>query len=328
MTRNNTSVRVIFGGALLLGLLATGVTAHAQGAKPGAAKNIFEQKTLTTRDGESIHCTYFPSKAGKNAPVAVLLHGSRGNRLVWQTGVGNAPGFAQALQANDFAVLTVDLRKHGENIAGAGGAPAANKKSEPVRLTLRDYQAMVLGDLEAVKKFLLDEHESQKLNVNKLAIVGAEFSAAVALAYFEVDWSKQPYDDAPVPAQRTPRGQDVRGLILLSPDATVPGLVTTGATQGIRLLNGPVSVMIGVGTKDDKDKGAAEKLADVICPQCSDKKEGETPYMYLEKYDTKLRGTDLLNKGLKVELAMYNFLDKFVKNAPGEWRTRKSPLTD
>lgn len=324
--RSNMAAWATLSVALLTGLLAADVV-YAQGAKPPPRKTIFEEKRLATRDGETIHCTYFPSVAGKKAPVAVLMHGEKGNRLVWQTGPGNTSGLAGALQQNEFAVLTVDLRKHGENIAGSGGAPAANKKSDPIKLLPRDYQRMVAFDLEAVKKFLLEEHENQKLNVNKLALVGADFSAAVALQYFELDWSKQPYDDAPVPAQRTPKGQDVRALVLLSPDTSVPGLSVTAATQQIRALNGFVSVMIGVGTKDDNDKGAAEKLADQISPP-GIKKEGAAQYLFLEKYDTKLRGTDLLNKGLKVEVAMYNFLDKFVKNAPGEWRTRKSPLSD
>lgn len=302
--------------ALALG--GSGVWAQASKAKKAA----FEEKTLTTRDGVPLHCTYFPSAAGKNAPVAILLHGKNGNRLVWQTGSGNIPGFAQALQGNDFAVMTVDLRGHGQNIAAAG-APAANKKADQVRFVARDYQNMAAFDLDAVKRFLLDEHEKGQLNINKLAIVSADFSTAVAMTYFDIDWSKEPYDDAPVPAQRTPRGQDVRALILLSPESSVPGLVTTGAAQRIRALKGFVNVMIGVGTKDNQDKGAAKKMAELISP-----KQEATQFLFLEEYDTKFRGTDLLNKGLKVEGHMFKFMDEYVKKAPGEWRTRKSPLND
>jgi pimeloyl-ACP methyl ester carboxylesterase len=298
--------------------------AWAQASKAAPKRAAFEEKTLVTRDGVQLRCTYFPSAAGKNAPVAILLHGKAGNRLVWQTGAGNLPGFAQALQSNDFAVVTVDLRGHGENVGGgAGGAPAANKKPEPVRLVARDYQAMAAFDLDAVKKFLLEEHEKGQLNVNKLAIVGADFSALIALSYFDIDWSKEPYDDAPIPAQRTPRGQDVRALVLLSPDSSVPGIVTTSAAQRIRALKGYVNVMIGAGTKDAPGLAASKKLADIIAP----KQEG-TQYLFLEEYDTKFRGTDLLNKGLKVEGHMFKFLDEYVKKAPGEWRTRKSPLSD
>jgi pimeloyl-ACP methyl ester carboxylesterase len=314
---------------LLRGLLACllGLQAHlalAQATKTAPKGATSEEKTLITRDGEQIRCTYFRSTAGKSAPVAILLHGKNGHRKVWETGAGNLPGFAQALQSNDFAVITVDLRGHGENISSQG-APAANKKGESVRLTPRHYQAMVAEDLEAVKRFLLEEHEKGQLNIRKLAIVGAEFSTAVALAYFELDWSKKPWDDSPVPGMGTPRGQDVRALVLLSPESTVPGLVTTAAATAIRNLRGRVCVMIGVGTKDNLDRGTAKKLAEQISPR---KEEGDSQYLFLEEYDTKFRGTDMLLKGLKVEQHMYRFLDEKVKKFEVEWRTRKSPLMD
>lgn len=306
----------------LLGVMAS--TGWAQATKGTSKVATTEEKTLITRDGEQIRCTYFRSAAGKNAPVAILLHGKNGHRKVWETGAGNLPGFAQALQSNDFAVITVDLRGHGENL-GSQGAPAANKKGESVRLTPRHYQAMVSEDLEAVKRFLLEEHERGQLNIRKLAIVGAEFTTAVALAYFELDWSKKPWDDSPIPGMGTPRGQDVRALVLLSPESSVPGLVTNVAAQTIRNLRGRVCVLIGVGSKDNLDKGAAKRLAEMISPK---KEEGENQYLFFEEYDTKFRGTDMLLKGLKVEQHMYRFLDEKVKKYDVEWRTRKSPLMD
>jgi dienelactone hydrolase len=311
-------------GLICVVCLAGGSTAWAQGAKAAPKKGASEDKILTTRDGTRIHCTYFPSSAGKAAPVAVLLHGKAGNRLVWQTGVGNLPGFAQALQNNDFAVVTVDLRHHGENIAGGGAAPAANKKSEAVKLSARDYQAMVGQDLEAVKRFLLDEHEKQALNVNKLALVGADFSAIVALSYFDLDWSKEPYDDAAVQTQRTPKGQDVRALVMLSPENSVPGLVPSGPAQRLRAMKGFVPVLIAVGAKDNLDKGGARKVSELIQP----KKEEQGQFVFLDEFDTKLRGTDMLLKGLKLESRILGFLEEHVKKAQGDWRTRKSPLSD
>lgn len=306
--------------ALVIGLgffCANSVT-FAQATKK---KANFEDKVLTTKDGVRINITYFPSAAGKNAPVAVLLHGKGGNRLAWHVGSGQIPGFAPALQTNDFAVVTVDLRGQGQNLAADGGAAAANKKSDTQKLTARDYQAMVAGDMEAVKKFLFDEHQKEMLNMNKLAIVASDFSTAVALNYTELDWSKEPYDDAAVPAQRTPRGQDVRALVLISPDGTVPGLPHNAPAARIRALQMPV--MIGVGDKDSLDRNAANKLHELLAPKQLDK-----PHVFFEKYGSKLRGLDLLNKNVGLEKHMYTFLDEHVKKAPGEWRNRKSPLTD
>ncbi|MBI1345496.1 alpha/beta fold hydrolase [bacterium] len=315
-----TQIRLITYGLLVCLIassdLAGTTSVWAQGTAKKPAIPAMQNMTLLTKDNVTLHATYFPSAAGRNAPVAVLLHGTKGNRLVWQAGVGTAPGFAQALQNNDFAVLTVDLRGHGENIAGGAAG-----KPEVVRFVPRDYQAMVAMDLEAVKKFLFDEHQKQALNMNKLAIVGADFSSAVALLYTELDWLKEPYDDAAIASQRTPRGQDVRALVLLSPDTRVPGLNVNNAVTMIRNMKMPV--MIGVGKKDNQDKGSAKKLADLISP-----KTEEMPYLFLQQYDTKFRGAELLNKGVGVEPQMYKFLDEFVKKSTSEWRDRKSPLQD
>ncbi len=292
----------------------SGSTAWAQTPPKKAAP--VENMTVLTKDGASLHCTYFPSAAGRNAPVVVMLHGKGGNRLAWQAPVGKGPSLAQALQANDFAVICLDLRLHGENIAAG-----ANGKSKTTNVAPRDYQAMVALDLEAVKKFIFDQHQKQALNMNKLAIVAVDFSASVAMLYTDLDWSKEPYDDAALPAQRTPKGKDVRALVLISPDTKVPGLNISNAATLIRNLQMPV--MIGVGKKDNQDKLSAKKLSEQLMP-----KKEEKPHVVFHEYDSNARGTDLLGKNVGVEAHIYSFLDEHVKKTEGEWRDRKSPLTD
>ncbi len=287
------------------------VLAQGTAKKPATSQNM----TLLTKDNVTLHCTYFPSTAGKNAPVAVLLHGKGGSRLAWQTGTGQVPGFAQALQINDFAVLCVDLRQHGENIAGGAAA-----KNAAAQLVPRDYQAMIAFDLDAVKRFLFDEHQKQALNMNKTGIVAADFSTALALMFAEIDWAKEPYDDNPVPALRTPRGQDVRAMVLISPESRVPGLNTGMATTMLRNLKMPI--LIAVGKKDTRDRNSAKKLAEQLMPKADEK------YVVLQEFDTNARGLDMLNKNTGLEPTMYKFLDEHVKKAPGEWRDRKSPLFD
>lgn len=299
----------------LLALLCSTSPLLAQGTAKKA--NVVQQITIPTRDGLNLHATYFPSNAGQNAPVALLLHGKTSNRLVWQAGMGQIPGFAQALQLNDFAVICLDLRLHGENISSTPPS-SKSKNSGP---SGRDYQAMVGLDLEGVKKFLYEEHQKRNLNMNRLAIVAADVSASVALVFTELDWSKEPYDDAPIFAQRTPRGQDVKALVLISPDTKVPGLSTGSATTMLR--NGKMPVMVCVGKKDTDDKGASKKLVDQLMPKPDDK-----PYVTFLQLESNLRGTDLLNRGTGLEPQMYKFLDDHVKKVGSDWRDRKSPLQD
>src|SRR5690606_10555327 len=118
----------------------------------------------------------------------ILLHGKGGDRLVWEQKGAGATGksFAAVLQDQGYAVVSVDLRKHGES-----------KREDDKELRPDDYRAMV-GDLEAVKKFLLAEHQEKKLNINKLGIIAADDMAPVAVTFAQIDWQKKPYDDAPV----------------------------------------------------------------------------------------------------------------------------------
>ncbi|MBA4032171.1 MAG: hypothetical protein C0478_14955 [Planctomyces sp.] len=287
--------------------------AKAQPATKGAAAaSRFEDKTLITKDGIPLRISYFAGKKGKDTPVVVLLHGKKGSRQNFNATL------APLLNDAGYAVVTVDLRGHGETPLTPGPAAAAgNKKTDTANLKPRDYSAMVPGDMEAVKKFLFDEHMAENLNMSKLAILGAEFSTAVALAYTELDWSKIPWDDAPSLVARTPRGQDVRALILLSPEGTLSGININQAETAVRVVGLPV--LIGVGSKDTGDKGAARKMAEKLNP---DKKD----HIYLETYEGGLRGTGLLGRKLKTEDHILAFLDKYLGKSTIEWRDRRSRL--
>lgn len=298
--------RTALSATVLLALVAGFTPPAAMGAD---GKAVAQDTTLTTKDGMEIKITYFKSAAGENAPVVILLHGKGGNRLIWKS-------FAEQLQKVDFAVVSVDLRGHGES--SGGGESSGKKPDAPKR---GDYLAMVGGDLDAVKRFLFEEHQNKQLNMNKLGIVAADISTPVAIAFTELDWEKVPYDDAPTLAQRTPRGQDVQGLVLLSPEGNVSGLGTSKSLAVIRTLKLPVLICVGI--KSPGDLSDAKKMFDILAP----KKEG-FEQIYFEQYDSKLRGTDLIGKGLKTEQHVFNFLVKHIKGSNSQWRDRKSRLLD
>ncbi len=301
--------------ALLVAGATLGVASEGWAQAKTNRKPPAEDKTLATKTGINLRITYFPSVAGEDAPVVVLLHGKSGVRIAWKD-------FAARLQQEtDFAVITVDLSNHGESGSRTGKA-AAGKKNEGALRPI-DYQAMVADDVEAVKRFIYDEHQKKKLNMSKLAIVGADFSAAVAVAFADFDWQKKRFDDAAIAEQRTPRGEDVRGLILLSPEEHVPGLTVAKSAARLRTLNMPV--MIGVSKKDSFDKGNAKKIFDLFAPKVPE--DPEKQVVYLLTYDGQLRGTDLLGQqNQKVETNMLNFLQKHVAKFPVEWQDRRSRL--
>lgn len=297
--------------ALTLALCVSLATSSGVRAQAPPKKVTSEDKTLTAKDGASIAITYYKSTAGQDASVLVMLHGKGGNRLIWKS---HAEGF----QKNDYAVVAVDLRGHGES-AGATGGAATGKKNDSSSPKARDYAAMVAGDMEAVKKFLFEEHQKKQLNMNKLGIIASDMSTPVAIAYLELDWEKKPYDDAPTLSQQTPRGQDVQALVLLSPEATAPGVNVSRSLGVIRVLDR--SVMLGVGSKNKADLTAANKMYELLAP----KKEEQTQ-IEIHRYDTPLEGTNLLGKNLGVEKHMLDFLNKHLKDRKSDWRDRRSKL--
>lgn len=271
-----------------------------------------EKKTeeVQTKDGWQIPITYYPAN-DKEAPVVILMHGDlggkNGNRLVWEA----KGGLAEILQKQGYAVISLDLRKHGKSKHASGNTST--------RLTAFDYAGMYQGDLEAVKKFILKEHQEKNLNIRKLGIVAADSSAPLALSYTLLDWMKTPYPDAPTLAARTPKGQDVRALVLLSPEDSLPRLSTTGIVRQLRDPRFGLSALIAVGSGDKKDRGKGKRMYDGLKGPTA---EAETRLFYRE-YPTKARGSDLMRvPNLKLTGNLLVFLQKQLKELPDGWKDR------
>ncbi len=217
-----------------------------------ANKGVREEK-LAAGDGWPIHATYYESAGGKESPAVILLAGAEGvdkkdarNRRVWQN-------TALALQKSGFAVIAVDLRKHGDSVPEqAEGQPLA------IKMAPNDYVLMATLDLEAVKEFLLEEHKNEKLNIRKTGVVAVGSSAMVAASFAAADWVRKPYPDGPTPDSSTPRGQDIRSLIMYSPNTNVKGL---NSYSIMKVLSGRAIAIHVVASKDVKeDFKNAEKI--------------------------------------------------------------------
>jgi hypothetical protein len=196
---------------------------------------------------------------------------------------------------------------------------------------------MVNEDLRAVKRFLLGEHNDKRLNIRKMAIVAPEMSAPIAVQFAVMDWAKEPHQDAPIQDinARTPRGQDVRALILISPVEKVPGIDALGKSamtisrleqKGRRELpdfdtDWRVACMVVFGSGDVRDKGTSRRVYKKLAGPSSNKDR-----MYLFDYPLKLRGTDLVDPKIDIEAKMLAFLELHVKDLPDPWQDRRSRL--
>ena len=222
----------------------------AQTRRPGGGKASSEEVTLETKDGVQIKATYYPSSSGKDAVPVVMLHDFKESRTVFN-------GLARALQnpatdeGKSHAVLTVDLRGHGESSTQV--APnGQSRELEPDRLGKQGFRAMVGYDMEAVRKFLVKQNDAGALNLNKLCLLGCGMGANVATSWSAVDWS------APTLASRK-QGQDVKGLILVSPEWGYSGLPMLPPLKqpGVR---DKISMLIIYGKQDRRSEKDAETI--------------------------------------------------------------------
>jgi pimeloyl-ACP methyl ester carboxylesterase len=285
--------------------------------KSGNSKETVRDEILNA-DGWPIHITYFESLQGKESPVAVLIASAEGpdskdsrNRRIWVP-------TAQGLQRAGYAVVTVDLRKHGDSLPAAGDGEAPK-----VKMANTDYLEMAGRDLEAVKLFLAAEHKAEKLNVRKLGIVAMGSSAMVASAFAVSDWAKEPYPDAPTLELRTPRGQDVRALVLYSPNASVKGINSATVLKAMKGLQIAVYV---VASKDNKlDAKSAEKIYSGI--ELKGEEFAEVRKLVLAPGETHAEGfiegrfAEATNKDI------LDFLNKHVKDLDFPWVSRQDRRT-
>jgi dienelactone hydrolase len=342
-TRLSNSMRLssILGVAFVAGslwatslVMVTGPLSHralAQGK--GGETTMAQPVSFQTEDGFTLRGTYYRAsedKESKDAAVVVLLHMKDGYRGIWE----GENGIARKLQSKGMAVITVDLRNHGES-KPAGAAPVGNpapgktkgKKDSGMQLKPAEFQAMLQLDLEAVKKFIFEEHQAGRLNMNKMGIVGAEMSASLAAAYTSLDWAKEPYDDGQ-PGFQTPRGQDIRAVVLISPDENYhgSGLKLGPVLQSMRDPDKLISVLVCSGN-DPKEVAHSNKVFDILNPLTPGSKEKErlnSGRMFQTVLPARLTGTNLLGNNLEIEPLIVNFFDKHLKTINVGWRNRES----
>ena len=241
--------------------------------------------TLHTNDGVDLRATYFSgtekrTEDGKyrekdeeeketTVPI-IMVHGTKGSRRDFDS-------LASTLQQQGHAVIVPDLRGQGDNTH-------FNPRPE-------DYDLMVAQDLEAAKRFLIEKNNKKELNIESLCIVGAGSGAALALNYALVDWSFEAL-------ATVKQGQDVKALVLISPEMSVKGASVKKALADVN-VRANLSVLVMVGKKSQKAMKEAKLVHGAFeryhpLPPEDERKEKQD--LFLQTPDTNLQGAKLLNE--------------------------------
>jgi pimeloyl-ACP methyl ester carboxylesterase len=273
-------------------------------ATKGAKVPEPEDISLETKDGLSIKATYYPGTAKKEAVPVIMVHGIGGQR-------GDFHGLGIYLQSLGHAAIAPDLRGHGQSKTQKGptGAPFT---LDADKFNKGALEAMV-ADVQACKKYLLDKNDAGELNIEKLCVVGAEFGATIAIRWAAFDWAQQP-----LPAYKL--GQDVKALVLLSPQ---PPYKAVSFREALPYVQTQLAWLIIAGSDDSKSLAEATKLHKQL--QIHHPKSGEDTDLFLEEPDTRLSGTKLLADTLRIKQMIGVFIEKRLVKSGVQWQERKGP---
>ena len=179
-----------------------------------------ERVVFTSEDGVLLVGSYYKPRIGtsNSTPSVILLHMLGMDRSTWDK-------FAQELSQNGYAVLSVDLRGHGESIK------QANHTISYQSFMPKNFKNMTL-DVKAAKKYLI---EGRKANPNQISIIGASIGANLALNYAASDHS-------------------IKSVILLSPGLNYRGISTLDA---IMKYKNPIYI---VTAEDDSESAKDSKI--------------------------------------------------------------------
>lgn len=179
--------------------------------------------TLRTEDKVVVKGSYYApkkSKRGKPAPAALLLHDAASSREELEE-------LAAYLHKRGFAVLTIDLRGHGETATEDDDFEEWSEKAREANWSLS------MRDVDAAAEYLL---EQDGVHASNLSVVGVGAGASLAV-------------------RRAKDDENVRAVVMVDPDPEAFGY---NLVDGVAELGGlPTMVMAS-----ETEKETARRLQD------------------------------------------------------------------
>lgn len=194
--------------------------------------------TLKTKDGVKLSAFYFPSDRGKDATTVLLVH-------EWKGQAGAYAKLVIALNKAGCAVLAPNYRGHGTSKEYTNRA-GETKEFNVEQMSKRDIENIISFDLEKAKAFLKDENNDESLNLNALVVVGVGEGCVMAARWAQRDWQFQSVG-------RVKQGQDVKALVLISPEKQIKGVALDPALNDPNLVRLPIMIAAGK-THDEADE--------------------------------------------------------------------------
>ncbi|MGF1579904.1 MAG: alpha/beta hydrolase [Gemmataceae bacterium] len=213
---------------ILLGGLLTALLVGANSTQVFAQEG--KKVTIKTIDGVRLEGTWY--SRNRTSPVVLMLHGigSDSSNNGWQA-------LAKTLHKKDFAVLSLDLRGHGEStnidkeafwssnnsrlFQRLKGAPESKISYKQFR---SDYFPYIVNDIAAAKAWLDKRSDEGWCNSASLLLVGEKTGATLGARWLLSEWNRYPGQKirdalglpAVIPDFNHAMGQYVIGCVWLS----------------------------------------------------------------------------------------------------------------
>ena len=307
-----------------LTLLAFSTQALAAESEIPKPRNV----KLTTKDGVQLNIVYYEGTEGEDTVPVVVIHDwkSKEEGATYKT-------LAEYLQRKGYAVILPDLRGHGDstrqNYSG-NSRKLDPKKARP--------ESVIDGDLESIRMFLLEENNAKKLNLAATTLVGVGQGAILACYYAIYDWDPSVRGrNTRESTQRRGGNEDVKALVLISPENKIGKQMKIDALARHRVGSGDISTLILVGQKsvdgkskkprETKEFKAAKNLYEKLKRNGHETESDDVGKwtLFFNVIDTELNGETLVNEtnlDLKARAYVRSFLNLRVRDQGIPWTER------
>jgi pimeloyl-ACP methyl ester carboxylesterase len=309
--------------------------------EPNSGKAKPPDIKFETADKVELKGVFYPG--GKTKPTVILVHNFKQDRQK-----GGWDRLIDALQKNDIAVLSFDLRGHGDSTTIADteafwkdsmnrqyirGA-RQNKDTISYKEFNPAYFPMFANDLVAAKNYLDKQNDAGACNSSDVFVIAAEDSAAIAAVWMAYAWEQYPlipnaFGRLVPDFTAKPMGQDIAGAVMLSAptrwgrtNVAGPLLFQAQTRRGAVAVRNKVALAFLYGADDKKAATAANGILRQIkargnnMPTLTGKKE--------------IRGTKAAGASLLEQKGAEEFISKFIdavmdKRGASVWTEKRPP---
>lgn len=287
----------------------SGLTDSSQAQNKIKAEEIkLTRETLRTRDGVKLNAFYFASDQKKDAIPVLIIHDWGGQSSPYGP-------LVSVLHDAGYAVLIPDLRGHGASDRELTDNQGTSRKLNPSQMSRREVQDILIGDLEAAKGFLKDENNAERLNLNALVVIGAGEGAVLATNWAARDWSFPSLGSVK-------QGQDVKALVLISPEKQIKGVTISPLFNDANLMRLPTLIVSGRSGPESSD---VKRLAKRIEANKKRLGRGEVTGFEMNWQSTSLSAPALVTEVAAVPGVIVKFIkdNVIVDNSVNPWVQRQ-----